>query len=379
MIALQGWLGLLPLLICAGVPAAAAEPPSALPLRQAFGIEARGMPAPVPIAGKQVLRYELHLTNFASRDLVIERLRIMDGRTGRILDILEGEGLARAAGLIGGAEGADTRRVGPGRLAILYVDLALKEGAERPAALDHVVEYSDPAVSEASPAQLRAATVRPDVRPLPVLGPPLRGGPWAAVYEPAMQWGHRRVPYAVAGTVRIPGRHAIDWMRVGDDRKADANRGRGAEVLAVADATVVGVRDGIAEPTGERPRVTLDGASGNYLALDLGDGRFAFYEHLMPGLLVRQGDRVRRGQVIGRVGSTGQASAPHLHFHVADANATLDAEGIPYTLAAGDVIGAFASIEAFDRGDAWGGAAPPKGSVAGSGFFPAPNAVVRFP
>lgn len=50
--------------------------------------------------------------------------------------------------------------------------------------------------------------------------------------------------------------------------------------------------------------------------LDLGDNRHAFYGHLLPGSLrVKPGDRVRRGQVIGRLGNSGNSTGPHLHFH----------------------------------------------------------------
>jgi murein DD-endopeptidase MepM/ murein hydrolase activator NlpD len=63
--------------------------------------------------------------------------------------------------------------------------------------------------------------------------------------------------------------------------------------------------------------------------LDLGEGRYALYAHLQPGLRVRSGERVVRGQFLGRIGNTGRTDAPHLHFHVADAP-TLDAEGIPF-------------------------------------------------
>ena len=345
---------------------------SSNPLRQSFSIEARGAPAPVRIGGARTLRYELHLTNFAARALVLDALTMRDSASGRILGTLEGDALARAAASVGAGEGADPRIVEPGRRAIVYVDLTLP--ADTPARIEHLLAFGDPASKSAPHGTVAGGAVAVDARALPELGPPLRGGPWAAVYEPDMARGHRRVPYAVAGRVTIPGRHAIDWMRVGENgAAAGKDDGLGAEVLAVADAVVAAARDGIAEPTGERPAVTLAEASGNYVALDLGGGRFAFYEHLMPGLKVRPGDRVRRGQVIGRLGSTGQASRPHLHFHVADAAATLDAEGMPYRLRGGTIVGVFASIEAFGDGSPWTQSEPTPSD------FPMPNAVVRFP
>src|SRR3546814_7386768 len=69
--------------------------------------------------------------------------------------------------------------------------------------------------------------------------------------------------------------------------------------------------------------------SGNACALDLGDGRHAFYEHLKPGSIrVVPGQRVRRGEVIAELGFTGDSTGPHLHFHVADAPSPLGAEGL---------------------------------------------------
>ncbi len=47
------------------------------------------------------------------------------------------------------------------------------------------------------------------------------------------------------------------------------------------------------------------------------DGTFAEYAHLQKrGSLVNPGDRIRKGQVIGRSGNTGFTSGPHLHFEV---------------------------------------------------------------
>jgi murein DD-endopeptidase MepM/ murein hydrolase activator NlpD len=63
-----------------------------------------------------------------------------------------------------------------------------------------------------------------------------------------------------------------------------------------------------------------DGGGGNTIYIRSDDGRWIYYyAHLSsyaPGLA--EGQRVKRGQVIGRVGHTGNASAsgPHLHFAI---------------------------------------------------------------
>jgi murein DD-endopeptidase len=96
----------------------------------------------------------------------------------------------------------------------------------------------------------------------------------------------------------------------------------------------------------------------------------------MPGLSVRPGDRVREGQVIAKLGSTGQASQPHLHFHVADADFPL-AEGLPYHLKGFRILGAHRSIEEFSQGEPWHRSAVP--AQASAPRFPEPNLVVEFP
>jgi hypothetical protein len=58
-----------------------------------------------------------------------------------------------------------------------------------------------------------------------------------------------------------------------------------------------------------------DPVYGLFLALDHGDGYRTLYAHA-SALLVEQGDRIRRNEVIGLTGSTGQSTAPHLHFEV---------------------------------------------------------------
>jgi murein DD-endopeptidase MepM/ murein hydrolase activator NlpD len=114
----------------------------------------------------------------------------------------------------------------------------------------------------------------------------------------------------------------------------------GKSVLAVADATVVTTRDGIPDNV---PRhngqfhaavpISMETVAGNNITLDLGGGQFAHYIHLQPGSLrVKAGDRVRRGQVLARIGDSGDARGPHLHFQVSTSVSALASEGVPYVI-----------------------------------------------
>ncbi|MGB3562535.1 MAG: M23 family metallopeptidase [Thermoanaerobaculia bacterium] len=80
---------------------------------------------------------------------------------------------------------------------------------------------------------------------------------------------------------------------------ADYAADEGVPVLAVADGVVALADDFF--------------FSGQSVFLDHGDGLITMYFHFSD-ILVGEGEEVRRGQVIGKVGQTGRATGPHLHI-----------------------------------------------------------------
>jgi len=62
---------------------------------------------------------------------------------------------------------------------------------------------------------------------------------------------------------------------------------------------------------------------GNHVIVDHGYGYQTLYAH-MSETKVKQGQEVKRGEILGLVGSTGLSSAPHLHYEVLKNGAKVD-------------------------------------------------------
>lgn len=338
-------------------------------------------PQTARIGGDTVLACEVHVMNRSDAALTIERVIVGDADSRKVISTLGGPALALALHGDTGVAPPPMSRVEAGAEAVVYLWLRFAPQDNVPTKVLTRVEVS-------AGVEHGGFSVLADVSDAPVvaLSPPLAGGPWVAVFGPDLDRGHRRVFYTVAGRARIPGRFAIDWFKLdAAGRMFEGQRGTlenwhgyGADVLAVADARVAAAVDGRPDRNFRPRSATHDPAqgSGNHISLDLGHGRFAFYEHLKPGSVrVRPGDRVRRGQVIAALGDSGDTAGPHLHFHVADANATLGAEGVPFAIDSFEQVGVYASIQQTFAGVPWS----PSGPVEVRNRMPAANAVVRFP
>lgn len=314
----------------------------------------------------QELTYELHLSNFARRDLQPRRVDVLDAADGRVLASYEGQALEQRLDRSGLQWRADAHQaIASGRRGVVFIELALS-GAP-PQALRHRIGYSD-TTTGADMRYVEGGHAPVVAGRTPTLAPPLRGGPWVAIHDPRWERGHRRVGYAVDGALRTPGRYAVDWVKL-DASARKAPRGsdvaaraysHGEDVLAVADGVVHSVEDHW--PERKRLSDSLTRPEGNRVVLALDNGYFAHYGHLRPGSAkVSAGARVKAGDRIAEVGFSGSASDPQLHFALTDGPVELASEGIAYTFNRYRLLGRFNDIS----------------QIGASGWTPAPDKTSR--
>lgn len=330
----------------------------------------------VRCGGRWWLVGELVVAAAGEKPVALRELRAAPGDMAPPLCVLPADAL-RAAGATRQGRPLERAIVAPGDTATLF--------------LWHAIDGAPPTgpgvqlrlVTDAGEATLEVPLQRPTV-----LQPPLRGGPWVAVYDPLFPFGHRRSAFERDGRRHIPARFAVDWIRLDasgrpapDGAGFDRWFGLGADVFAVADATVAAARDGapdVLETLRPAGRWAPEEVAGNFVCLDIGGGRFVFYEHLKCGSVrVSAGQAVKAGQGIGQVGRSGvNSSGPHLHFHVADGPSLLHAQGRPWSLEGFHLLGDYPGMEAAESGRPWRPAAVAAGS--GAPALPPPNGVLQF-
>ncbi len=290
--------------------------------------------------------YELHLAVYRQLPLELERVDVLDAADGTIVESLTGEALQQALVRPGRKlEAAGLTRFDGGDLGVLFVDLHRPPGASLPTAVRHDWYFRRAVAEGETPPDklwlLESAAVPIAPAPGITLGPPLSGAGWLAANGLGSP-DHRRTLLAIDGQVRISQRYAIDFVKIGDNgrparREPAANGdffGYGANVLAVADGRVVAVADGVPDNDPQAGTtavsVTLETIAGNHVTIDIG-GAFVTYAHLQPGsATVAVGQQVKRGDVIGKVGNSGNSDAPHLHLQVTDGPDVLASEGLPF-------------------------------------------------
>ena len=342
---------------------AAAAPQPTTYLNLPLDVAAR--PVPQLVAGedgRRYLLYRLYVTSWLDVDLRFRSVEVLDAATGRALASYDAGALSdprrqRVTRWIESDSISPANLALPaGRTSTIAVGISLAATDAPPAALLHRITFDTvPTIriqtESGTPTETLVATSEPlhvERSPPPVLSPPLRGSNWRCSNGQALSNSHAALVIQDL-RLRVPQRYGCDFQRVDsagsilpnpfpNDITNEMFYGYGAEVLAVADGVIVSVQDGIPDNVPQADGRTLMPVPltnrtnpGNWLALDLGNGRYAFYAHLVPGSIrVRPGERVVRGTVLGRLGNSGNSVGPHLHFHVGDTPSLNGTEGQPY-------------------------------------------------
>jgi hypothetical protein len=128
---------------------------------------------------------------------------------------------------------------------------------------------------------------------------------------------------------------------INDANENAADAGWGREILAPAAGTVVYARNDV--PTNPHPGEEPDdnwyralhdpvmAFAGNCLIIDHGNSEYSVMMHMQPGsVTVTVGDRVATGQVIGRLGNSGDAFGPHLHYQLQSGPGLFQYQSLPF-------------------------------------------------
>ena len=330
--------------------------------------------APVPFTGSDGnthLVYELWMLNFSSGDISVQKLEIL--ADNKVIQTLDSTAIATRLQPAGLRDSTGT--LAKSTQALLFLHITLPAGTAVPHHLTHRITTF---IAAAPPAfqhlTLTGGDTAPDHQPIAILHPPLAGNNYISADSCCDSTRHMRAALAVNNHVWLAQRYAVDWEQLdSQDRIYSGPREDlesytifGKPALAVADATVVSVIDGLPEQTpGKYPEaISLDQADGNAVILRLDDPRlhghvFALYAHLQPGSLrVHSGDKVHPGQVLGLVGNTGNSLAPHLHFQLMSEPSSLASNGLPYAIDSFEVTAQIPSTEVFDEAEAKGTPVP---------------------
>ena len=300
--------------------------------------------------GRQHVVYELLMINANATPATLQKVEVVSAAdpTRTIVTYQGGELLAHLHSTA--HTPVTSPRIEFNGVRVFLIDLALPAGAAPPARLMHRLTLRGGATP--APQPQTPVTLEYLIAPLtlsanvPKIGPPLKGRHWVALNGCCEPSGvHRSTNLSVNGGLYFAQRFAIDWMQLdeagrlvkGNPADVHSWTSYDSDVLAVADGRVVETQQDLNDqPTGSLPdpkTITLANVDGNHIVLDLGNGAFAFYAHLRQNSIsVSPGQNVKRGQVLAKLGNTGNTSAPHLHFHLVDGTSTLGSNGIPYVI-----------------------------------------------
>jgi Peptidase family M23 len=316
--------------------------------------------------GRIHLAYELLFTNISTSTVELKSIDVVDPAqnnrvigTNRVVTIKNEDVTTKFRLLALKAPMLDladySSKLLPGHSAFLYLDVTFDDLRDIPDVIKHRVTISQTdAQNNAVLTTGIGGLTKVSETDAVVLAPPLRGDRWVdasgccTIISP-----HRYTILPTNGTLRPPEKFAIDFIQldeqgravVGDLKNLNNWPFYGADVIAATGGRVVEVVNNLPDqvPGQLPPNLSATEAAGNHVIVDVGHGRFTLYAHLIPGsVAVTEGQVVQQGDLIGRLGNSGNTDAPHLHFQVMNRPSALDANGLPFVFRRMELRGRFA-------------------------------------
>jgi hypothetical protein len=300
--------------------------------------------------GMDHVEYDLLVVSVFAEPVTLSSVAVLDP-AGKELMRLDGDALAAATQTLFAKTATP---VIPASAAVsVDVDLILPPDTV-PERVTHRIAYALAADSTSTVMigvpEVDGPEVAIDRRPAIVIKPPLKGDGWLASSGCCKPNVHRDLRIAIDGRrIETAETFAIDWARVKNDRIYDGDGSKneqhyafGADVLAVADGTVVSIQDGKPETTPNVPMIpeTMSDFGGNHVILEIASNVFALYAHLQTGsVTVKVGDVVRAGAPLAKIGNTGPSLGPHLHFGLSNRPDFFAGRSLPFVLDSFTLVG----------------------------------------
>jgi hypothetical protein len=337
----------------APAPSPVAPQPQAAVTTTALTVSAVNAPARLLGSdGKTHIEYDLMLQSMFDAPVTVTSIEVLAPDGASLLKLV-GDDIAKVT--TAAFSGPPTAVVPPSGALGTVIDLVVSTD-EVPGRLNHRISYRT-GTSEVGSMVGTRDIVGPlldvDARLPTVIAAPLRGSSWLNANSCCVPDApHRRGRIAVDGnSIKKFEEFAVDWVQLRDGKAFDGDGSRneqwygfGADVVAVADGSVAAVFDGIPEQKPDTPSTGLRGPrdySGNHVSLQISPGVWAVYAHLQPGsITVKTGEDVKKGQVIGRLGNSGNSTGPHLHFQLSDGPEITTSNSLPFVLDSYGLAGA---------------------------------------
>lgn len=296
---------------------------------------------PVESDGVMNLAYHVSLSNYAEKSLTLKSVEVIEKSRGKIIASYSGPTLADI--MIGPTIPPPASQElidGTKKLSHPYLCIWMKmKKREVPGSITHRLTFTDPRggnlVINGAPAKIQKT------RPV-VISAPVKGSGWLDIETTSLKTHHFRCEATKNNITKNSEKFAVDWIQYDFNGKLFTGQGEKnedwfcyrKELIAVANGVVTAVYDNVPEnkPFSIR-KLKWEEMAGNYVIIRIGNRTYACYCHMIPGTIrVSVGQRVKKGEVLGLLGNSGNSDLPHLHFQICDNNSFYNANGLPYVL-----------------------------------------------